>query len=359
MPITPFDLEMIDRCVILAQNGDSRVFPNPRVGAIVVQQGQILGEGWHVQAGLGHAEVNAINQCGNAKLNGATIYVSLEPCGHFGRTPPCAQLLIDRGFSRVVIGASDPGRGAGGAQLLKKSGIEVEILEQHSACIRLLEPFVKNTLHRQAYLLQKWAMSLDGKIALPHGDSRWITGLESRQSVHRQRTVCDGIMVGAGTVLADRPQLNVRHDQSGPVPRPIIWDPKGRTSELSDWWNSLADRRPMVLTDMTEISWPETVTVESRWQPEDLCATLFIHGFHSVLVEGGAGLHGWLADHHLADAVQVYISTKILGGQNSLSPVGGQGLSSVSLAQNLQYCEWQKMGEDLFVEGLVKKHHPS
>ena len=347
---------MIDRCAVLAQNGDSRVFPNPRVGAVVVMNEQILGEGWHVQAGEGHAEVHAIAQCGAANLRSATIYVSLEPCGHFGRTPPCSQLLIERGFSRVVIGVPDPGKGGGGAEQLRKAGVKVEFLEQHLASIRLLEPFVKNTLRQQSYLVQKWAMSLDGKIALSNGDSRWVSSLAARQQVHRHRQACDGIMVGAGTVLADRPQLNVRHGFNGPSPRPIVWDPKGRTRELTDWWAGLAERKPLVLTSQIEQPWPHGVTVEARWAPSQLCATLFGHGLHMVMAEGGAGLHGWLADHQLADAVEIYIAPKILGGQASVSPVAGEGVPRVDLARDLQCSEWRSVGPDICVEGLLKKY---
>jgi diaminohydroxyphosphoribosylaminopyrimidine deaminase / 5-amino-6-(5-phosphoribosylamino)uracil reductase len=349
---------MIDRCVVLAKNGDARVFPNPRVGAVVVKAGAIVGEGWHVQAGQGHAEVNAIAQAKGIDLKGSTIYVSLEPCAHVGRTPPCAQLIIAKGIARVVVAVADPGPGQGGAEVLRKAGVQVDFLPEHAAATRLIEPFVKNFLKQEAYLIQKWAMTLDGRIALQNGDSKWITGSPARVKVHETRRVCDGIMVGAGTVLADAPQLDVRHGLDGPRPRPIVWDPKGVTCELEDWWATQASRRPLVLTDTCTKTWPEGVEVEPCWQASTLCKTLFKHGLHSVLVEGGAGLHGWLWDHQLADAVDVYIAPKICGGAESLAPVGGQGVGTMAMAESLKCMEWQTCGEDLRLEGLLKKHHP-
>ena len=358
MNLEPEDLSFVDRAIRLAYNGDARVFPNPRVGAVIVRDGQVLGEGWHQVCGEAHAEVMAIKNAGG-QVRGATAYVSLEPCGHEGRTPSCAKLLIEKGVAKVVYAVPDPGPGEGGGALLRGAGLEVISSVIRPGALEVLEPFMKNMLLGQTYFLSKWAMTMDGRMALGSGDSKWVSGESSRERVHRTRTSMDGIMVGAGTILADDPSLDVRFDLMGPSPRPIVWDPKGRTVD-SQWWQKQKKRDPVVMTSKTNMNWPNFVEVIffDEETPQKVSTDLFKLGIHGVLVEGGAGLHGWMFDHQMVDAVEVYIAPKICGGADSLSPVGGRGANQMSQALAPSRIQRECVGEDMLVRGWLKGYHP-
>lgn len=337
------DLRHLKRTLELAQNGTSEVFPNPRVGALVVRDGKVVGEGWHRRCGGPHAEVEAI---GDLDLKGCTVYVSLEPCAHEGRTPSCAKTLVERGAARVVYAMEDPGPGEGGGEILKAGNVEVSGPHPDALSREVLMPFLRNIKGACAITL-KWAMTLDGRIALESGDSKWITSEAARRHVHRVRSAVDGIMVGAGTVRADAPQLDVRHGVEGPSPRPVVWDPRGGTRSLG-WWQSVEHRRPLVISD-EQTAWPSGVEVIPWAKGADLPERLFRAGVHHLLVEGGAGCHGAMVDAGTFDRVLVYVAPKVCGGASSVSPVGGLGVAAMAQAHGLADLRYVSIGSDLLI----------
>ncbi|MBF0198922.1 MAG: bifunctional diaminohydroxyphosphoribosylaminopyrimidine deaminase/5-amino-6-(5-phosphoribosylamino)uracil reductase RibD [Planctomycetes bacterium] len=348
--------DYLNRAIKLAGRGSSEVFPNPRVGALYVKDGRILGEGYHHALGRDHAEVEAGK---NIDLEGASLYVSLEPCSHHGRTPPCAEFVARRGVKKVVFAMADPIHG-GGAEMLRSSGVEVVGPVFCRDSLAILEPFCKNVISRRTYLTLKWAMTLDGRIATESGDSRWVTSKDARAHSHSLRCEVDGIMVGAGTLLADKPDLGVRHGYCGPAPRPIIWDPKGKTAECQDWYKGKKERSPVVITfsDNASLKWSPHAQVLFLDDWSLLDEALFQEGFHHVLVEGGGGLHGALLDHQLGDRVMTYIAPKIIGGAASKGPVAGLGRELMSEAKEAQGVKLTTLGEDILMDGLLKIYHP-
>lgn len=351
--LSPFDKECLIEAVHIGFKGDARVHPNPRVGAVIAKDGRIIGRGWHRQCGGDHAEVAAIKDA-EMSIRGSTVYVSLEPCSHHGRTPPCAERLIKEGVSKVVYAMGDPGPGQGGAEILRKSGIEVIGPVESPAAKRLLAPFKTHTLEKRSHLTLKWAMTLDGRIALSSGDSKWVTSEEARAHVHLVRSQVDGIMVGAGTVLADQPALNVRHGVEGPDPKPIIWDPRGRLRESDstpEWWRSMSEREALLVSDEPRAKDLRTIPWKGG---ENFRERLLEQGVHHVLVEGGSGLLGSMVDHGLGDDAMVYLAPKVCGGSSSLSPVGGKGAETMNLSQELQDLETFSMGQDFLLLGQFK-----
>jgi len=350
--LTPFDRSCLQESVRLGYNGDSRVHPNPRVGAIIAKNGDIIGKGWHQRCGDSHAEINAIHDAGGS-IKGSTVYVSLEPCAHEGRTPPCAERLIQEEVSRVVFAMGDPGLGQGGSARLKQAGIEVIGPVEFPAARKLLAPFLTQVDQKRAHLTLKWAMTMDGRIALATGDSRWVTSSEARAHVHQIRSQVDGIMIGARTVLADKPSLNVRHGIDGPDPRPLIWDPKGRLNSQSmepEWWKTMSERQALIISDQGETSPLEVLP----WNDGDgFAEALFELGLHHVLVEGGSGLLGAFLDLSLGDDVLVYLAPKLCGGKESLSPIGGSGVTEMGLARNLEDIEVTPLGPDFLLSGTL------
>lgn len=350
------DRDWMSLALEAANDGTAEVYPNPRVGAVVVKKGKLIGRGAHLKAGEAHAEVHALKDCKDAQ--GATIYVTLEPCAHRGKTPPCAELILKSGIERVVYGLSDPGPGQGGAQVLKEAGLQVDgPMMDLPGLIEVLEPFCKNALLGETYFIQKWAMTLDGKISTSTGDSKWITNEKSRKHSHQIRSYVDGILVGAGTVSADLPKLTVRHEYKGPDPRPIVWDPEGRTKGLKDWWSGMKNRLPLVFSK-SQKEWPDGVQVLPCPNLKELPKVLFLNGIHCVLVEGGAGVHGLLNDAKLGDRILAYIAPKWVGGAKASSPIAGTGLQKMDEALTLIRQELRYFDGDVLLEGLTKVHHP-
>lgn len=352
---------LMDRAVALAQSAGSAVFPNPRVGAVYWKDGRVLAEGFHAACGTDHAEVAAAKSA-KESLEGSTLAVTLEPCSHQGRTPPCTEFLMKNRIARVVFGLPDPNPAVQGIERLREAGIEVFGPVYRPGLLGLVEPFCKNILSKRCYLILKWAMTLDGKIAAPDGDSRWVTGEDARRDGHLLRSKADGVLVGAGTVLSDRPRLDLRMGITGASPRPIVWDPRGRTAGLEEWWDELLSRRPLVFTTpgfAAAGAWPSGVKVLPLEPFGELDALLFSEGLHCVLVEGGAAMHGHLLDAELADAVVAYIAPSILGGETSVPAVGGRGRNLMSRALGLREIELRRLGRDVAIGGLLKTHHPS
>lgn len=353
----------------LAKKALGRTSPNPMVGAVVVRAGQVVGSGYHARAGTPHAEVHALREAGE-KACGATLYVTLEPCCHHGRTGPCTEAVIKAGITKVVMAMLDPNpKVAGnGVKILQKAGIEVEtgVLEEQAR--RLNEVFIKYITTRLPFVVMKTAMSLDGKIATAGGESQWITGSESRAMVHRLRDRYDAIMVGVGTVLADNPSLTTRiAEGGGKDPVRVVLDSRART--------------PVDAQILTQSSHSPTFIVTTSDAPRDKLRQLSKAGAHiiqlpnddngiclpellrklgeqeitSLLVEGGSRVNGTLINNYLVDKVYWFMAPKIIGGNAAPGPVGGNGITALVDAMKLSDILLQRYGEDICIEGWVEK----
>jgi diaminohydroxyphosphoribosylaminopyrimidine deaminase / 5-amino-6-(5-phosphoribosylamino)uracil reductase len=352
------------RAVRLAEKGAGRVNPNPMVGAVLVKQGRIIGEGYHEYYGGPHAEANAI---GNASrdVKGATLYVTLEPCNHQGKTPPCCPLIVKKGIVRVVIGIRDPNPdvAGNGADFLMSKGIEVatgvlekEILGQNA-------PYLKFITTGLPYVLLKSAMTLDGKIATVTGKSRWISCEKSRLMVHRLRYNTDAVMVGINTVLADDPLL--RSKISSPVlrdPLKVVLDSNCRTPLDA---KILTTNPHLTIIATTERSDPkkrrelersgaQVIVCREQEGHVDLHHLLEMLGhmeISHVMVEAGSTLAFSVIRNRVADRALLFIAPKFIGGKNAPSAVGGKGIEDLEQAVFLKNWKMKKVGEDLMVEG--------
>lgn len=372
------DFYYMKRALELARFGEGHTAPNPLVGAVIVKDGQIIGEGWHALYGGPHAEIMAFQSL-NASAEGATLYVTLEPCSHFGKTPPCVDAIIAHKISKVVVAMLDPnplvsGRGV---QKLTEHGITVKtgILESESADLN--EPFLKFITTGCPLIVVKTAMTLDGKLASATGDSKWISNATSRQLVHKMRNKYSGIMVGIGTVLADDPSLTTRleTDASAVYPKPtasdphrIIVDTHARTPLTAKVLN-MADSKAMTIIATTELA-----PLENRLALEAKGATVLtlplkdghvnlkalikkLGEMHidSVLVEGGSELNFSLFNEQLVDRVFSFIAPKIIGGRNAKTPVAGEGIAMMRDAIQLENVKVSMIESDILIEATVKK----
>ncbi|MEM9705842.1 MAG: bifunctional diaminohydroxyphosphoribosylaminopyrimidine deaminase/5-amino-6-(5-phosphoribosylamino)uracil reductase RibD [Pseudomonadota bacterium] len=368
-----FDASMMRAAIELARRGEGGVSPNPLVGAIIVKNGDVIGEGWHKRAGSAHAEVNAIKAAGES-ARGATIYVSLEPCAHHGRTPPCVDAILSAGITRVVYGLSDPNKlAAGGAEILRDAGLRVDgPVCEHEA--RALNRFWLGALKRQRpYVVAKFATSLDGKIATRTGDSKWITGDAARARGHDLRQACDAIIVGAGTIIADDPALTARPkfnegDERTPAhPLRVVMDSTARTPPGAAAFDragpgallattARAPRKAMAqFQEMgVEVALLDQDT-EGRIDPHALLEHLYQNGVQSVLLEGGAGVLGSFFDAGLVDEVWAFLAPVLIGGNGAPSPISGIGPDALTGAVRLSAINTETLGPDLLVRGEVMR----
>jgi diaminohydroxyphosphoribosylaminopyrimidine deaminase/5-amino-6-(5-phosphoribosylamino)uracil reductase len=357
---TPFDRAMMQRCIELARRALGRTTPNPLVGSVIVKDGEIVGEGFHPRAGQPHAEVFALRDAGE-KAKGATIYVSLEPCNHYGRTPPCSEALVAAGVAKVVVGMVDPDPrvSGGGIERLRGAGIEVVVGVEDAACRQLNEAFIHRILHKRPLGIYKYAMTLDGKIATISGHSTWVTGKEARSHVHQLRAACDAVIVGGNTVRLDNPYLTSHHPDAHNPLRVVM----SRTLNLpidAHLWET-ADAPTLVLTEvganpdlLQQLVKKGVEVVElTPLTPAKVMAYLYDRQLSSVLWECG----GTLAASAIADgAVQkvlAFIAPKIVGGKVAPSPVGDLGLSTMTDALTLENATWRQLGSDYVVEGYL------
>ena len=354
----------------LARSAMGSTSPNPAVGAVLVRDGQVVGEGATQPPGQAHAEVVALRQAGDNARNG-TLYVSLEPCCHYGRTPPCTRAIIEAGVAEVVVAVSDPNpRVAGnGIAELRDAGIRVSLLNSHldsSQDVReLYEGFAKHIATGLPYVLAKFAMSLDGKIATHTGDSKWVTGPEARELVQLMRRRTDAIMVGANTVLADDPQLTARDDDNQPLERQpvrVTLDSQCRMPVCSQLL-----RQPGQTLVYTTGAAPagnvsgllragaDVVTVgttsEGLVSPREILADLGKRGIVNLLVEGGGKTLGSLFDGGLIDKVNAFIAPVIIGGMGAASPVEGVGAEVMSRTYRLHGTSIRQIGVDWLITG--------
>ncbi|MBR2773532.1 MAG: bifunctional diaminohydroxyphosphoribosylaminopyrimidine deaminase/5-amino-6-(5-phosphoribosylamino)uracil reductase RibD [Selenomonadaceae bacterium] len=349
----------------IARNAEGCTSPNPLVGAVIVKDGKIIAEGWHRQAGTPHAEIHALNMAGDLS-RGATLYVTLEPCSHFGRTPPCTQAIINAGISRVVAAMSDPNpKVAGhGFELLRAAGIAVEVGLLEAEARRLNEVFLKWITRRLPFVTMKFACTLDGKIATVAGESQWISSEESRRFTHHLRDINDAILVGVGTVLADNPSLTTRLVE-GKNPVRVIVDSNARTPLES---KVVADKSARTIVAVTANAPPDKVRALKLRGVEVITAgnfervdlTALMHALAereitSVLVEGGGTIHFSMLRARLVDKVLAFIAPKLIGGSRALSAVGGEGFAKLSDAVELNDITTTTLGADILISGYVKE----
>ncbi len=335
MQATDTDHAHLARAIELAGRGAGRVSPNPAVGAVLVHDGAVLGEGWHEAYGEAHAEVNAIRAAGDADLRGSTLYVSLEPCCHHGQQPPCTDAILAAGIGRVVVASDDPtekasGRGLG---ILRDEGVEIDVAGGELAARARLanQPFRKHARTGRPWVLFKSAMSLDGKVATKTGDSQWISSPESRQEAHRWRAECDAVAVGVGTALADDPRLTARIDGVHRQPRRVVFDSTGRLP-LSSKLVQEASEVPLVVvvsraapraaTDGLEMAGVQVIVATGHNEPARVRSGLDQLGaletpVTSVLLEGGPHLAGAFLDCGEIDELRLFIAPILLGGSSA------------------------------------------
>lgn len=359
------DLEYMRRALELAKRGAGHVSPNPMVGAVIVKDGRIIGEGWHEQIGGLHAERNALKHCTEDPA-GATIYVTLEPCCHYGRTPPCTEAILENRLSRVVVACLDPnplvaGKGIG---ILRDAGVECETGVLEDECYALNEVFFHYITTKKPFVLMKYAMTLDGKIAAFTGDSKWVTGEDARAHVQQTRRRLSSIMVGIGTVLADDPMLNCRIE-SGVDPVRVIIDSSLRTPLDSQIVRTARDIPTHIFCANDEKAQPLTdAGVIVHRMPDESGTKVDLRGvldtlgslqIDSVLLEGGGTLNGEFIRLGLVDKVQAYIAPKLIGGAEAKSPVGGAGIPLMADALLLEQPTITRLGADLLIEGRIRK----
>jgi diaminohydroxyphosphoribosylaminopyrimidine deaminase/5-amino-6-(5-phosphoribosylamino)uracil reductase len=372
---TDTDKAHLARAIELAQNGRGAVRPNPVVGAVVARGGEVLGEGWHKEFGGAHAEVNAIEACGLEDLSGATLYVSLEPCCHEGKMPPCTDAILQAGIGRVVVASDDPtdkasGRGLG---ILRDEGVEVVIADgELAARARLLnQAFRKHARVGRPWVLFKSAMTLDGKVATRTGDSKWISGEDSRRLVHHWRASVDAVVVGIGTALADDPQLTARPDglpaELERQPRRVVFDTLARLPPTSQLVAAAAEI-PLTLvvsraaaradTDALEAAGVQVLVATGENEPARVRSALDqlgAIGIASVLLEGGPHLAGAFLDAGEIDEVRLFLAPLLLGGSAARDPLEGKGVEHISEALRALTFECDPIGEDLLISARLRE----
>ena len=347
------------RAMALARKGIGRTAPNPSVGCVIVKDGLIVGEGWHRKAGTPHAEIHALNLAGAAARE-ADVYVTLEPCCHTGATPPCSEALIRAGVKRVVAGMRDPNPrvSGGGLAALKQAGIETTCGLLEEACRAINLPFIKHITTGLPYVTYKCAMTLDGKIASVTGESRWISCEESRKHVHRMRSRCDAVMVGVDTILADNPQLTVRHVR-GRNPLRVIVDSTLRTPTSVEILNIALAKKTIIATTVENLAIHQrylqngaTVLVcnaqNGRVDLQDLLEKLGRLGVQSILMEGGSRLAGDALSRGLIDECVFFYAPKVIGS-DGFSPFAITGITDMSHALAFSELSVRRMGSDILV----------
>lgn len=361
------DEDYMREALTLARHAEGRTSPNPLVGAVIVKDGRIVGVGWHRKAGTPHAEVHALRMAGEL-AKGATLYVTLEPCAHYGRTGPCAKAVAEAGVKRVVIGMGDPNPlvAGKGIKILRDAGIDVKCGVLEDEARKLNEVFLKWIETKMPFVILKTAMTLDGKIATPTGDSQWITNEASRLRVHHYRDICDGILAGIGTVLSDNPSLTCRlPDGTGHNPVRIIADSRARTPLTS---NVVTDGQARTIIAVTSQAQAERVKALSEsgvdvWTCGDgehvdlrlLMERLAAENICSVFVEGGGTVNFSLLEAGLVDKVLAFVAPKIVGGKTALTPVEGAGFAALRDAVELTDLTAEMLDGDLLLSAYVKR----
>jgi diaminohydroxyphosphoribosylaminopyrimidine deaminase/5-amino-6-(5-phosphoribosylamino)uracil reductase len=365
------DARLLARAIELAGLGAGRVSPNPLVGAVIARSDETLGEGYHACLGAPHAEVEAMREAAGHDLHGTTLYVSLEPCCHEGRTPPCTDAIRGSGISRVVVASDDPSEHASGRGLgiLRDDGVEVVVADGELAeRARLInQPFRKHARTGRPWVLFKSAMSLDGKVATQSGDSKWISGEESRRLAHRWRSQCDAVAVGIGTALADDPQLTARLSEAVRQPRRVVFDGLGRLPVESKLVAAASDLPVMVVVsraaprasvDTLQSHGVDVIVATGENEQARICSALDqlgADGINSILLEGGPHLAGAFLDAGEVDEVRLFLAPLVLGGRMARDPLEGEGVERISEAVRALTLDCERVGEDLLVSARIKE----
>jgi diaminohydroxyphosphoribosylaminopyrimidine deaminase / 5-amino-6-(5-phosphoribosylamino)uracil reductase len=370
-PRTDTDRRHLARTIELAEQGRGRVSPNPLVGAVIALGDKIIAEGYHQALGGAHAEVEAIRSAGDRDLGEATLYVSLEPCCHQGKTPPCTDAIREAGIGRVVVGSDDPSEHASGRGLgiLRDEGIEVVVADgELAARARLLnQPFRKRARTGRPWVLFKSAMTLDGKVATRAGDSKWISGEASRYRAHHWRAECDAVAVGIGTALADDPLLTARVETVHHQPRRVVFDSLARlplTGQLvrdareTPLTVVVSRAAPRTSTDALETHGVDVIVATGENEPARVCSALDQLGaaeIGSILLEGGPHLAGAFLDAGEVDEIRLFLAPLVLGGRTARDPLEGEGVDTIAEAVRALTLEVERVGEDVLVSARLKE----
>ena len=371
-PTTDSDHRHLARAIEIAEQGRGRVSPNPLVGAVIANGEAVIGEGFHGALGGPHAEVEAITAAGDSELSGATLYVSLEPCCHEGRTPPCTEAIRSAGIERVVVASDDPSEHAAGRGLgiLRDEGVEVVLAgEELADRARMLnQPFRKHARTGRPWVLFKSAMTLDGKVATRSGDSKWISGESSRRRAHLWRAECDAVAVGIGTALADDPLLTARLEPAPAQrqPRRVVFDSLGQlpldAQLVRDARNValtvvVSRAAPRSATDALEAHGADVIVAPGENEPARVISALDQLGaaeVTSILLEGGPRLAGAFLDAGEIDEVRLFLAPVILGGRTARDPLEGEGVEQISDALRAQRLHCEHVGDDLLISARIK-----
>ncbi|RUT73399.1 bifunctional diaminohydroxyphosphoribosylaminopyrimidine deaminase/5-amino-6-(5-phosphoribosylamino)uracil reductase RibD [Ancylomarina longa] len=363
------DYQYMHRAWELAQKGVGKVNPNPLVGAVIVKKEKIIGEGYHEFYGGPHAEVNAFRSALES-VSGATMYVTLEPCSHYGKTPPCAEAIVKNKIAKVVIGRLDPNPlvAGKGVQILEENGIEVDYCYMCEELTYQNRVFLKYIQKKIPYVVMKTAMTLDGKIASRTGDSRWVSNEKSRARVHELRNELAGIILGVNTVIADDPLLTTRLKTGhGRNPIRIVVDSTARipldskilnSADLADTILVVTDKADSEKIKEVEDLGNKVLVVESlkgRVDLSKLMSKLGEQGIDGILLEGGASLNFSALEAGIVDEVISFIAPKFIGGAEAKTPVGGEGFELMKDAIELENIKVDRFGEDLMLVGKIKK----
>jgi diaminohydroxyphosphoribosylaminopyrimidine deaminase / 5-amino-6-(5-phosphoribosylamino)uracil reductase len=372
MPLkTSTDERHLARAIELAEQGRGKVSPNPLVGAVIATDGQTISEGFHAAYGAAHAEVEAIRAAAGRELGGATLYVSLEPCCHRGKTPPCTDAILESGIRRVVVASDDPSEHASGRGLgiLRDEGVEVVVAEGPLASrARLLnQPFRKWARTGRPWVLFKAAMTLDGKVATQGGDSKWISSDASRFRAHHLRAECDAVAVGIGTALTDDPQLTARVEGVHRQPRRVVFDSLARLGSDSKLVSEsrrvpltvvVSRAAPRASTDALETHGAEVLVATGENEPARIRSALVqlgVMGVSSILLEGGPHLAGAFLDAQEIDELRLFLAPMVLGGRTSRAALEGEGVESIADAVKALTLECEGVGEDLLISVRLKE----
>lgn len=363
------------RALDLARQGKGSVEPNPMVGCVVVRDGAEIGAGYHERFGGPHAEVHALQRCGQEPIHSASVYVTLEPCSHFGKTPPCVDLLLKHKPARVVVAMEDPYPEVSGRGIarLRDAGIHVEVGTLEADARALNAPYLKLIETKLPWVIAKWAMTLDGMLATHSGDSKWITNEASRSFVHRMRSEVDAILVGSETVLLDDPMLTARvAGPDGPrrVPLRVVLDRRFRISVDSKLARTTSEAGVLVVADqasldanLRKMNQLEKLGCEILGIPPELRdgSLEFTLGFlgakrlTNLMVEGGAQILGSLFDRQLVDQIDCFIAPKILGARDAMQPVCGKSKDWMNQAYPLDRTTWREFNGDIHCRGFVRR----
>jgi diaminohydroxyphosphoribosylaminopyrimidine deaminase/5-amino-6-(5-phosphoribosylamino)uracil reductase len=360
------ELQFMKKAIALAKKGSFRVRPNPKVGCVLVKKGKIISEGYHEHFGGPHAEINALRVAG-AKAKGSTMYTNLEPCCHYGKTPPCTEAIIKAGVKEVIVGMVDPNPLVNGKGLreLKARGVKIKLGVLGEECAKLNERYIKYMTRGLPFVILKSAMSLDGKIATPSGDSKWITNEASRKYARTLRNKVDAILVGIDTVLQDDPEL--LSSRPGKKPIRVILDSHLRIPLDARVLNS---RATTIVVGQKDADKKRIESLQARgvevllipkWRKHPgrgldlkfLMKKLARRGVTSLLIEGGGKVNASALEMGLVDKFLFFIAPKIIGGENSITPVEGEGVDRIGEAIKLKDIKVRRFGEDVLFEGYI------